>query len=154
VGLLLGTDTPHRLQSPMHAGFSVHRELALLVAAGLSPYQALETGTRNPALFLGALDSTGAVAVGKRADLVLLDGNPLQDLRYTAVPAGVMAGGRWFPRVEVDSALHAMMRDDHPVVIEPGDSPSFLTRGLFDKDAFKQVLGKSLRDIRDLLAVP
>src|SRR5690606_1466683 len=58
-------------------GGDVHDELAALVQAGLTPYQALVTGTRNPAQYLRLQDSSGTVAVGKWADLVLLDGNPL-----------------------------------------------------------------------------
>jgi imidazolonepropionase-like amidohydrolase len=80
----------------------VHDEIQALVGAGLTPYQALVTGTRNPALYFGTLDSTGTVTVGKRADLVLVNGNPLQDIKHTAQPAGVMLGGRWLARDELD----------------------------------------------------
>ena len=92
----------------MVPGFAVPRELAALVRAGLTPYQALVTGTRNPAEYFGTLDSAGTVAVGKRADLVLLAGNPLADVRHTAHPAGVMFGGRWLPRAEIDRRLAAL----------------------------------------------
>jgi adenine deaminase len=102
-GLLLGADMT--LESP---GFAVHRELELLVLAGLTPYQALATGTRNVAVYLGTQDSTGTVAVGKRADLVLVDGNPLTDIRYTAGPAGAMVGGRWLARAELDARFDAV----------------------------------------------
>ncbi len=100
-GLLLSTDA-----SP--AGFTVHRELELLVQAGLTPYQALVTGTRNVAAFLGTLGSAGTVAMGKHADLVLLEKNPLTDIRHTARPAGVMLGGRWFSRSDLDYRLAAL----------------------------------------------
>jgi hypothetical protein len=101
-GLLLGTDAPagHPL-----VGFSVHRELVELVAAGLTPYEALATGTRNVAEYFGTLDSTGTITVGKRADLVLLAGNPLQDIHHTAQPAGVMLNGRWLSRKMLDRQL-------------------------------------------------
>jgi hypothetical protein len=92
-------------------GFDVHDELAALVRAGLSPYQALVTGTRNPARFFGMLDSSGAVAVGKRADLVLLYGNPLADIRHTREPAGVMLAGRWLGRDELDRRLLVSVHD-------------------------------------------
>jgi imidazolonepropionase-like amidohydrolase len=95
VGLLLAGDD----------GNSVHEELAALVGAGLSPYQALVTGTRNPAEWFGRLDSAGTVAAGKRTDLVLLHGNPLQDLRHTREPAGVMVEGRWLDRAALDQGL-------------------------------------------------
>jgi imidazolonepropionase-like amidohydrolase len=101
VGLLLGTD---------NGGFAVPWELEVLVRVGLTPYEALATGTRNVAVFLGTLDSTGTVAVGKRADLVLLAGNPLTDIRHTAYPAGVMLGGRWLSRAELDQVL-ALLED-------------------------------------------
>jgi imidazolonepropionase-like amidohydrolase len=86
-------------------GFAVHEELAAFVRAGLTPYQALATATRNPAVFLRTLDETGTVAVGKRADLVLLRGNPLSDIRNIQHPAGVMLGGRWLAREEIDRRL-------------------------------------------------
>ncbi len=104
-GLLLGTDAAGY---PLLPGFAVHRELEALVRAGLTPYQALETGTRNVATFLGTLDSTGTIAVGKRADLVLLSENPLKAMRHAAPPAGVMIGGRWLSRAELDIRLRAI----------------------------------------------
>jgi len=88
--LLLGSDAPQIFNVP---GFSAHRELELYVAAGLTPYEALATGTSNVARFLG-LD-TGGIAAGLRADLVLLDDNPLEDIRNLARVHGVMLGGRW-----------------------------------------------------------
>jgi imidazolonepropionase-like amidohydrolase len=99
-GLLLGSD------QHWAAGASIHKELEVLVReVGLSPYQALAAGTRSVAQYFGTLDSTGTVAVGKRADLVLLAGNPLQDVRHTREPAGVMLGGRWLDRVALDRQL-------------------------------------------------
>jgi imidazolonepropionase-like amidohydrolase len=96
VGLFLGVDT---------WGRSVHDELKALVRAGLTPYQALVTGTRNPAAFYKILDSAGTVAVGKRADLVLLYGNPLADIRHAREPAGVMLDGRWLDRAALDRVV-------------------------------------------------
>jgi imidazolonepropionase-like amidohydrolase len=101
-GLLLGSDAPQTWNVP---GFSIHRELATYVAAGLTPYQALATGTRNVAAHTGTLDRTGTIETGKRADLVLLEGNPLQDIRNTSRIAGVMIGGRWLPKAELDKRL-------------------------------------------------
>jgi imidazolonepropionase-like amidohydrolase len=84
----------------------IHRELqALVTLGGLTPYQALATGTKNAAAYFGTLGQTGTVAVGKRADLVLLSDNPLEDIRNTASPAGVMLGGRWLPREEFERCL-------------------------------------------------
>jgi hypothetical protein len=106
-GLLLGSDAPQVYNVP---GFSIHRELEALVTAGLTPYQALETGTRNVAVFFGVLAKTGTVEVGKQADLVLLDGNPLVDVRNTTRRAGVMLRGRWYPRSEIDPRLAMIAR--------------------------------------------
>jgi hypothetical protein len=101
-GLLLGSDAPQIFNVP---GFSIHRELQSLVAAGLTPYQALETGTRNVAAFFRTLPTSGTIAVGKRADLVLLDANPLLDVRNTTRRAGVMLRGRWLPKAEIEKRL-------------------------------------------------
>jgi imidazolonepropionase-like amidohydrolase len=101
-GLLLGSDAPQMYNVP---GFSTHRELEALVAAGLTPYQALETGTRNVAVFFETLQETGTVEQGKRADLVLLEGDPLKDIRNTTKRSGVMLRGRWMPQAEIDAKL-------------------------------------------------
>ena len=79
-----------------------------MTRAGLTPYQALAAGTRNVAAFFGTLAETGTVAVGKRADLVLLAGNPLADIRQTARIAGVMLGGRWLARAELVRRVAAL----------------------------------------------
>jgi hypothetical protein len=103
VGILLGSDAPQTWNVP---GFSIHRELATYVAAGLTPYEALVTGTRAVAAHFGTLDRAGTVEPGKRADLVLLEGNPLQDIGNTSRIAGVMIGGRWLPKSEIDRRLN------------------------------------------------
>jgi hypothetical protein len=100
--LLLGTDTGNPFVVP---GFSVHEELELLVQAGLTPYQALRSATRNPAEFLGATGEFGSVAAGRRADLLLLGGNPLIDVRQVANIHGVMARGRWIGPAELAGLL-------------------------------------------------
>ena len=86
-------------------GFSLHDELALLVRAGLSPLAALQTATVNAAGFLGLDKSLGTVQPGKLADLVLLDGNPLEDIRNTKRISLVMFDGRLFDRAALDSLL-------------------------------------------------
>lgn len=101
-GLVLGSDAPQVMNVP---GFSAHRELETLVAAGLTPYQALVTGTRNVALYFGTADRVGTVEPGKVADLVLLEGNPLADIANTKRIRGVMARGVWVPREELDQRL-------------------------------------------------
>jgi imidazolonepropionase-like amidohydrolase len=104
VGLLLGSDAPQIYNVP---GFSTHRELESLVAAGLTPYQALETGTRNVARYFGTERETGTIERGKRADMVLLEADPLVDIRNTTKRAGVMVRGRWLPREEIERRLGA-----------------------------------------------
>ncbi len=101
-GLLLGSDAPQIYNVP---GFSTHRELESLVASGLTPYQALETGTRNIATYLGTQKETGTIEKGKRADLVLLEADPLADVRNTTRRAGVMVRGRWLPQAEIERRL-------------------------------------------------
>jgi imidazolonepropionase-like amidohydrolase len=88
-------------------GYSAHEELRLMIESGLSPMQALVAATRAPAEYFGALREWGTIETGKRADLVLLDANPLDDIRNTSRVAGVAIGGRWLSRARLD----AMIRD-------------------------------------------
>lgn len=106
-GLLLGTDAPLGV-API--GFAIHHELHGLVRAGLTPYQALATGTRNIADFLGTLGESGTVQAGKRADLVLLDANPLQDIRNSGRVVGTVVAGRWLSRTEAERRLAEIYR--------------------------------------------
>lgn len=101
-GLLLGSDAPQVFQVP---GFSLQREIELMVASGLTPYEALRAGTYNVAAFFDALDEFGTVEEGKVADLVLLEANPLDDIGNMARRAGVMARGRWIPVAEIETRL-------------------------------------------------
>ena len=101
-GLLLGSDAPQVYNVP---GFSTHRELASLVAAGLTPYQALETGTRNVATYFRTSQQTGTIETGKRAVLILLDADPLVDIAKTLRRSGVMVRGRWLPQAEIERRL-------------------------------------------------
>jgi len=102
VPILAGSDCPNPYVYP---GFSLHDELGLLVRAGLTPAEALRTATINPARFLGLTDSLGVVATGKVADLVLLDGNPLQDIVNTKRIRAVIQGGRLLNRRALDGLL-------------------------------------------------
>ncbi|HST07899.1 MAG TPA: amidohydrolase family protein, partial [Gemmatimonadaceae bacterium] len=104
VPILAGSDSPNPFVYP---GFSLHDELALLVRAGLTPAEALRTATINPARFLGLTDSLGTVAVGKVADLVLLDANPLADIGNTKRIRAVIQGGRLMNRDMLDAMLVA-----------------------------------------------
>lgn len=91
VRLLAGTDAP---LAYVHPGISLHDELALLVRAGPTPMQALQSATREPAAYLGALDSLGTIHPGRVADLVLLDADPPADIRNTRRIHAVIANGR------------------------------------------------------------
>jgi imidazolonepropionase-like amidohydrolase len=100
VPILAGTDTPGFDRVP---GFSLAEELALMVRAGLTPMEALQTATRNAARFLGMENSLGTVEPGKAADLVLLDGDPMQDIRNVHRVHSVMMRGRYLSPAVVDS---------------------------------------------------
>jgi imidazolonepropionase-like amidohydrolase len=101
-GLLLGSDAPQVFNVP---GFSLHRELEAIVAAGLTPFEALRTGTANPAVFFEAADEFGTIRAGLAADLILAAGNPFDDVRALGRPEGVMVRGRWLDRAELDRGL-------------------------------------------------
>jgi imidazolonepropionase-like amidohydrolase len=103
--LLLGTDT---VKPGVLPGYSLHDELGNFVAAGMSPYDAIRAGTVDAARFLNRSGDFGEVAAGRRGDLVLLDANPLEDVRNTARIAGVMAMGRWFTAAELHIQLLAL----------------------------------------------
>jgi imidazolonepropionase-like amidohydrolase len=94
VGLLLGCDAPQVYNVP---GFSTHNELEYLVGAGLTPYEALKTGTVNVAKYLNR-PNEGVIAKGSASDLVLLNGNPLLDIAQTKNISGVMMGNQWLSK--------------------------------------------------------
>jgi imidazolonepropionase-like amidohydrolase len=104
---LAGSDAPEWF---LGYGFTLHRELESLVEAGLTPYQALSAATRNPAEFLHALSEWGTIEPNKRADLVLLSANPLEDIRNTTKIEGVAIGGRWLTRSDLQQLIRAAMR--------------------------------------------
>lgn len=97
--ILAGSDAPEWL---LGYGYTLHREMENLVDAGLTPYQALAAATRNPAEFLHALSEWGTIEPGKRADLVLLSANPLDNIRNTTRIEAVSMGGRWMERPELE----------------------------------------------------
>jgi imidazolonepropionase-like amidohydrolase len=103
--LLLGSDAPQVWNVP---GFSIHRELASYVDSGLTPYQALATGTRNVARHVGASEPRFTKTARTRTNVVLLDANPLENIANTTRIAGVMVGGRWIPKAEIDKRLAGM----------------------------------------------
>jgi imidazolonepropionase-like amidohydrolase len=93
-GVLLGSDAGNPLVIPGH---SLRQGLALLVEAGLRPFDALAAGTRDAATFMGAQAEWGTIAVGRVADLILLGANPLVDVAAARSPVGVAVKGRWYP---------------------------------------------------------
>jgi imidazolonepropionase-like amidohydrolase len=102
VGLLAGTDDSNPYSFP---GFSLHDELQMLVMSGLTPMQALQTATRNPAVFLGRLKELGTIEPGKLADLVLLDADPLVQIRNTKKINAVIKNGVLYDRKALDGML-------------------------------------------------
>jgi imidazolonepropionase-like amidohydrolase len=103
--ILIGTDTPHPFVMP---GFSVHEELANFVGAGLSPYQALKAATADVAESLGVPGEFGVVKPGARADLVLIEGNPLDDVNNASRITGVMVRGHWLSKDELRHELDSV----------------------------------------------
>ena len=94
----------------MVPGFCLHDELERLVRAGFSPAEALRTATLNPAIFLGREEDQGTVEAGKEADLVLLEADPLSDIRNTRRIAAVVVNGRLLGRREIDRLLEERRR--------------------------------------------
>ena len=101
VGLLLGCDAPQVFNVP---GFSTHNELQYLVASGLTPYEALRTGTVNVATYL-KIPNAGVIQPGAVADLILIAGNPLTDISQTKKVEGVMLRGQWMSKAYIDAGL-------------------------------------------------
>jgi hypothetical protein len=106
--LMSGTDVPMAVIVP---GFSLHDEFETMADIGLSPYDILRSSTYNPALYLGELRESGTVQEGKRADLVLLEANPLENIAHTRQIAGVMVQGRWYTRADLDTILELVAKD-------------------------------------------
>ena len=101
VRILMGTDAPQQFSVP---GFSLHRELRKMAESGMSPYEILVTGTRNVGAYFPR-DRFGTVAPGQRADLLLVDGDPLKSLDNLMRRSGVMVRGRWIPESEIHGRL-------------------------------------------------
>ncbi|MBV8342515.1 MAG: amidohydrolase family protein, partial [Gammaproteobacteria bacterium] len=123
VPFMAGTDTAAGVH--VFPGFSLHQELAFFVQAGLTPMQALQTATRNPAEFMGRLEDLGTVAKGKLADLVLLDANPLDDIANTRRIQAVVLAGRYLDRAALDRMLKGVER----AVAEPDTAAKIKATG-------------------------
>lgn len=102
VHFLAGADVPNPYIYP---GYSLHEEFELLAEVGLSPLEILQTATVNPAKFLGREKEIGTIEKGKLADLVLLDANPLEDIRNTTKIAAVVANGRFLSKQDLEKLL-------------------------------------------------
>lgn len=107
IGIMAGTDMPLALLLP---GYSLHEELELLVRSGLTPLQALESATLRPAQFFGLDNQQGCIAEGMLADLVLLDANPLEDIKNTRRIQAVIRDGHFRSRDKLDSILSQLAK--------------------------------------------
>jgi len=109
VGILAGSDSGANEYSV--PGFSLHDELVELVGAGLTPMQALQSATLNAARYLGITDAFGTVELGKAADLVLLEGNPLEDIGNTRKVSAVVVNGKIFDKPELQKIFDDSLRN-------------------------------------------
>ena len=100
VQFMAGTDSANTFTLP---GFALHEELELLVEAGFTPMEAIQAATLNPAKYLGREKELGTIESGKLADLVLLDANPLVDIRNSQKIRAVVVNGRYLSRADLDS---------------------------------------------------
>jgi imidazolonepropionase-like amidohydrolase len=99
---MAGSDSPEWF---LAQGFAIHDELETFVEAGLTPFAALQTATVNTAAYLGILQNKGTIEVGKQADMILLDKNPLDDIRNTRVIHSVFTGKNWYDKKAVQQLL-------------------------------------------------
>ena len=109
--IIFGTDAPQQFSVP---GFSVQREMAVMREAGMTPYQVLLTATKAAGDYYKGKAEFGTVAVGKRADLILVNGNPLKDLSNVARRSGVMVRGRWLSEDEIQKRLESIAQSNRP----------------------------------------
>lgn len=111
VPILLGTDSPQQFSVP---GFSLHREMAHMRKCGLTPYDVLRSGSKNVGEYFKSKDGFGTIEVGKRADLILVTGDPLKDVSAVGRRAGVMVRGRWLPEEEIQQRLRTIAASYQP----------------------------------------
>ncbi len=110
--ILMGTDAPQQFSVP---GFSIHIELARMAEVGMSPFEIYRTGSAYVGEYFKDQDTFGLVAAGHRADLVLLDNNPLEKVGNLKQPAGVMTRGKWLSAADIEaelSSIAARVRDE------------------------------------------
>ena len=102
VRVLLGSDAPQQFNVP---GFSIHHEMKRMADAGMSAYEIVKSGTTNVGEYFKSKDDFGTISVGKRADLILVDANPLQNVGNMEKQSGVMIRGRWMPQSDIEKRL-------------------------------------------------
>ncbi len=133
--ILAGSDSPDWL---LLYGFTLHTEMKNLTEAGLPNYAALAAATRNPADFFGTLDKkTGTVEKGKKADLVLLDANPLENISNTEKRSGVMLKGKYYTQTELNKWLDEIAQKFQKVTVNekaPGNALDGYWQGAIEKD--------------------
>ena len=144
VPLMCGTDAPFDLVVP---GCSLHDELEAFVACGMTPLEALRSATLVPARFLGLETESGSIAAGKRADLVLVEGDPLEDAAATRRIAGVCVRGRWLAKVELDERLGALATRNEAAEKRVGEISALLDTDRL-KDAIEELGPPADRDPR------
>ena len=130
VPLMSGTDA----QAPfVYPGFNLHKELKLFVESGVKPFDALKAATITPAKFLGIDTEVGTIEVGKQADLVLLDANPLNDIGNTKRISGVFLRGRWFTRKDLDQMLKKISDSYEPLWYQIQNLQKYLAKEDIEK---------------------
>ncbi|HST10768.1 MAG TPA: amidohydrolase family protein [Terriglobales bacterium] len=138
VPLMAGTDAPD--VGPM-AGIGIHEELEELVGDGLTPFQVLQTATVNPARYFGKSDEFGTIERGKRADLVLLERNPLDNISNTRGIVGVMVRGKWLSKESLAQQIEAIpdeyKRELQQVESELARNPAQAEQYLADHDPLR-----------------
>jgi hypothetical protein len=148
VPLMAGTDAPD--VGPM-AGVGIHEELQELASDGLSPFQVLETVTVNPARYFGKSDEFGSIAVGKRADLVLLERNPLENISNTRGIVGVMLRGKWLSKEDlaqrVGAIPEAYNHELQQVESELASNPAQAEQYLADHDPLRALGTAAITDL-------
>jgi len=102
VGILLGSDAPQQFNVP---GFSIYPEMKRMGDAGMTTYDVLRSGTSSVGQYYKQKDAFGTIAAGQRADLILVDANPLQDVANAEKRSGVMVRGRWLPQADIQARL-------------------------------------------------
>jgi imidazolonepropionase-like amidohydrolase len=111
VRILFGTDAPQQFSVP---GFSIHREIAHMRKCGLTPYEILQSGTANVGDYFKSKDKFGVIESGRRADLILVNGNPLEDVSNISRRSGVMVRGRWLSEEEIQVRLQKIAAANQP----------------------------------------